>query len=106
MRSASRSAVSLYRALYKGRRPSVSILGWRVFPRSGAGRGARPAVATVQHGQVNPMIFIGFIEMRGIGIVEQARLEQDRPVLPVGHHKRVVGLLFQKSYNACLVGMI
>ena len=52
------------------------------------------------------MIFIGFIEVRGIGIVEQARLEQDRAVLPVRHQERVVGLLFQKSYNARLVGMV
>src|SRR4051794_8238255 len=106
MRPASRSAVSLYRALYRGRRAGVSILGWRVFPRSRAGLGPRPAVAAEQHGHVNPMIFIGFIEVRGIGIVKQARLEEDRAVLPVGNQERVVGLLFQKSYNARLVRMI
>jgi hypothetical protein len=52
------------------------------------------------------MIFIGFIEVRGVGMVEQARLEQDRAVLPVRHEERVVGLLFQKSYNARLVRMV
>ena len=67
---------------------------------------ASVAVVAEQHGQVNPMIFIRFIEVRGIGIVEQAQLEQDRTVLPVRHQERVVGLLFQKSYNARLVGMV
>src|SRR4051794_27074445 len=98
--------VFIYRELYRSRRRSVSILGWWVFPRSGAGRGAHSAVAPKQHGQVNPMIFIGFIEIRSVGIVEQARLEQDRAVFPVGHQERVVGLLFQKSYNARLVRLV
>src|SRR6476646_6995735 len=106
MSDARAAGPSLYMALYRSRRPGVSILGWRVFQRLWVGGRPRPAVAAEQHGHVNPMIFIRFIEVWGVGVVEQARLEQHRAILPVGHHERVVGLLFQKSYNARLVRVV
>jgi hypothetical protein len=52
------------------------------------------------------MILVFWREFRAIGVVEEARAEQYGTVLPVGDREVISSLLFQKCYDAGLVGVI